>query len=98
MQIINKIGFFIAEPRQIDYYKNILNNLPDNLKLIIINDFEHSEQSKEYLKIRNFCEENNFKFVSSKALFKNNQKVLLVVGTGNKSYHSKKLSALSYIF
>ncbi len=92
MDIIKKIGFFIAEPRQIDYYKNILRNLSDDLKLIIINDFEYTEDSKEYKKIKKFCVENNYKFTGSKILVKKNQKILVVIGTGNKSYHSKKLS------
>ena len=92
MDIIKKIGFFIAEPRQIDYYKNILRNLSNDLKLIIINDFEYTEDSKEYKKIKKFCVENNYKFTGSKILVKKNQKILVVIGTGNKSYHSKKLS------
>jgi hypothetical protein len=91
MDIIKKIGFFLADPRQIDYYKNILKNLSNNLRLIIINDFEYPEDSREYKKIEKFCVENKYEFTSSKILVKNNQKVLIVIGTGNKSYHIKKL-------
>ena len=97
METIKKIGFFLAEPRQIDYYKNILKNIPKNLRLIIINDFEYSKETKDYKKIEQFCIENNYEFISSKTLVKNNQKILIVIGTGNKSYHNEKLPFVKII-
>ena len=97
METIKKIGFFLAEPRQIDYYKNILKNIPKNLRLIIINDFEYSKDTKDYKKIEQFCIENNYEFISSKTLVKNNQKILIVIGTGNKSYHNEKLPFVKII-
>lgn len=97
MNLIKKIGFFIAEPRQIDYYKNILQNLRNDLKLIIINDFEYSQNSEEYKIIKQFCINNNYEFTSSKDMLKCNQKVLIIIGTGNKSYHNLKISKLKIV-
>ena len=97
MDIIKKIGFFIAEPRQIDYYKNILKTVSNELIIIIINDFGYSKKSKEYKKIESFCIENNYKYFSSEDLKKNNQKILLMIGTGNTSYHNEKISFLSSV-
>jgi hypothetical protein len=50
MEIIKKIGFFIIEPRQIDYYSNILRSISNELLAIIINDFGYDQNSKEYKK------------------------------------------------
>ena len=92
MKIIKKIGFFIAEPRQIDYYKNILKAISNKILVIIINDFKYNQNSNEYKKILKFCTNNNYEYFNSKDLIKNNEKFLLVIGTGNTSYHSGKIS------
>mgnify|MGYP001251949066 CR=1 FL=1 len=98
MKIIKKIGFFIAEPRQIDYYQNILKMISNNILVIIINDLEHNKNSDEYKKILKFCNNNNYQYFNSKDLIKKNQKVLLVIGTGNTSYHNEKINFIKSLF
>ena len=98
MEIIKKIGFFISEPRQIDYYSNILRSISNELLVIIINDFGYNESSEEYKKIKNFCVENDYSYLSATDLKKKDQKILLVVGTGNTSYHVEKTSISTSLF
>lgn len=91
MEVLKKIGVFISEPRQVDYYKNFLKEISSDL-LIIIDDFKNNQNSIEYKKIRDFCNQNNFNYTSSKLLVNKNQKVSLIIGAGNKSYHNTSIS------
>ncbi|MCP1716316.1 hypothetical protein J2T58_002192 [Methanocalculus alkaliphilus] len=92
--LINRIGFFLIDPRQIDYYNNIFKNLERDEFEIIVNDLASSNEKNEILK---YISDYGYNFKNLSDLLRSKQKYKIVVGTGNFTIRSQERNLFSDI-
>lgn len=90
---INKIGFYLVDQRQYDFYKNIISTLSANQYELVLNDFNEKERSG----LIQLAEQNKHPYQLARTIIKNSLRYKVIVGTGNSAIKVRNINIKQFV-